>query len=926
MKETNVSTEIIDRIIADISFLHESDRCFTSKATAETCRRVEKLMRDAGFEDVITYKIPADGKTSYGGWLAPVSWDVEEAVLAEVSSDGQEKIFRRYTEEPCSLMLYSRSANKKAFLALPEEKDLTGKIVLNDRTFPNMRQALRWQENGACGVISSVLGCDYHKDGHEYLRDACQWLNFVMPHWNKEGDMFGFSITPAQGEEFRNRLENGEKILLHADVKSSVHDQGFIPLLTGILRGESSEEIAVGGHLFEYGANDNASGPMTVLAILRQFKEKNIKPKRSFRFYCCYEVRAMQALLNSGKELVNVENILAGVDVDMVGKTFDKVVRTGGSRPFNPTFADVLMNNIVEKHGYIVHRAQVDFSPMDNLLCEPGSGGVPYTNFMMVDGEPDYHKSTDTPERLRREDLEKSYAMLEEYLMTLCNAESETACQIADEVEKDCMKRLAEADPDKRARVLEESFTALDSTFRMVRFASENEKNRVRKWIEKRKEELRRSYEKMDRKEFVCSTDFLGKDVDLIPEKTVRGCFSTEKYMPELSRVPEKLLPEIHGWSASSWLVHFFYFMNGKYSLGELYTLLQISNFPVKEDIFREMVFFLEKDGMIRFKSCSDIAEVPRKNLSGSSVSNAEISVQCFDMERKEIKTANLEKPIFTSGKIFEDALKQLGVFPGIRMVVHSSLSSFGDFEGGAKNLCRILCKMVSEDGTLMMPGLVKYPADGEAFVYDPDKTPVSTGIISETFRHLPGVVRSWHPTHSFCVWGKDKIKFVSKHHMLPAMHERSPLGLLEKAEGYCLLLGCWPVTFMHIVEASCGAACCGDRTEEYPGIIHGKKVKLRGWAWRNGKCRGFRQDEIFEFLREHHLLSELMLGRSHLRLFKLSDYRKAYSRLLLDPVSGCKGCLVCPRKVKQTVESDWDTEMDQLKPTDAFTGDYFLK
>ena len=66
------------------------------------------------------------------------------------------------------------------------------------------------------------------------------------------------------------------------------------------------------------------------------------------------------------------------------------------------------------------------------------------------------------------------------------------------------------------------------------------------------------------------------------------------------------------------------------------------------------------------------------------------------------------------------------------------------------------------------------------------------------------------------------------------------------------------------------------------------------------------------------------MLGRCHLILFKLSAYRQAYSRLLLDPVSGCKGCPVRPRQVKQSVISDWDVEMNRLISSDAFVGDYF--
>ena len=97
-----MDTAIIDRIISDISYLHESDRFFTSNAIAETCKRVEKLMREAGLEDVVTYKFPADGKTSYGGWFMPVSWDAQEAILSEVMPDGTEKIFRKRAVYPGS--------------------------------------------------------------------------------------------------------------------------------------------------------------------------------------------------------------------------------------------------------------------------------------------------------------------------------------------------------------------------------------------------------------------------------------------------------------------------------------------------------------------------------------------------------------------------------------------------------------------------------------------------------------------------------------------------------------------------------------------------------------------------------------------------------------------------------------------------------
>ena len=297
---------------------------------------------------------------------------------------------------------------------------------------------------------------------------------------------------------------------------------------------------------------------------------------------------------------------------------------------------------------------------------------------------------------------------------------------------------------------------------------------------------------------------------------------------------------------------------------------------------------------------------------------------KCFDLTSGEFKKLNLTNPVFTTGATFKDALRQLGVFPGIRLVVHSSLGSLGKFEGGAENLCRILCELVTEDGTLMLPGLVKYPEDGENFVYEPEMTPTNMGIIPETFRKLPGVVRSLDPTHSFSVWGKDKIDFVRDHHKLPSMHERSPLGLLENVGGYCLLIGCRSVTFMHIVETDCDAGCLGTRTEEYKGLINGRSVKLRGWGWRAEDCPAFHPKELFARLQKLDSFSECMLGRCHLMLFKLSDYRKAYIHFLLNPENGCRSCKILPRKVKQNVPSDWDCQKGVLKTSDAFTDDFF--
>ena len=292
----------------------------------------------------------------------------------------------------------------------------------------------------------------------------------------------------------------------------------------------------------------------------------------------------------------------------------------------------------------------------------------------------------------------------------------------------------------------------------------------------------------------------------------------------------------------------------------------------------------------------------------------------CYDLNSQQIKRFNRHFPVYTSQEGFKNALHRLGLRAGNKVVVHSSLGSLGVFEGGAAGVCHALMEYITENGTLMMPGLVKYPANGEDYTYIPEKTPVGVGIIPDTFRQLDGVVRSLDPTHSFCAWGKDKEKYTRNHHKLPTMHRNNPPGLLEQDGGYCLLIGCpAKTTFMHVVETSCGAVCLGSRTEEYKAVINGKNVKLRGWGWRNGNCRALRHNEIFNYMRDKGTLAECMLGYCHMMLFKLSAYRESYSRLLTASENGCAGCPVRRREVLQSVESDWDFEHDCLKETTAY-------
>lgn len=130
--------------------------------------------------------------------------------------------------------------------------------------------------------------------------------------------------------------------------------------------------------------------------------------------------------------------------------------------------------------------------------------------------------------------------------------------------------------------------------------------------------------------------------------------------------------------------------------------------------------------------------------------------------------------------------LRELGVRPGMVLMVHSSLSSLGEVEGGAPDVIQALLEVLGPEGTLLMPAMT-----GDS-VFDIEASEVNVGIIAETFRHWPGVRRSLHPTHSVCAIGPQAERLLEGHLDQPtAVGPGSPWGkLAEMEEAHVLLVG----------------------------------------------------------------------------------------------------------------------------------------
>lgn len=169
----------------------------------------------------------------------------------------------------------------------------------------------------------------------------------------------------------------------------------------------------------------------------------------------------------------------------------------------------------------------------------------------------------------------------------------------------------------------------------------------------------------------------------------------------------------------------------------------------------------------------------------------------------------DLKGPLITVTSLKQD-FGQLGVQPGMTVLLHSSFKSLGSWvAGGPSAVILALEQILGEEGTLVMPthtaglsdpaGWMNPPAPQEWWdtirrempPYDPHLTPLwGMGIIPETFRHQRGVMHSGHPLHSFAAWGRHAGMVTREHELAYSLGEQSPLSAVYKLNGYVLLLG----------------------------------------------------------------------------------------------------------------------------------------
>lgn len=154
--------------------------------------------------------------------------------------------------------------------------------------------------------------------------------------------------------------------------------------------------------------------------------------------------------------------------------------------------------------------------------------------------------------------------------------------------------------------------------------------------------------------------------------------------------------------------------------------------------------------------------------------------------------------------RLFRQHLEELGLLPGDTVLVHASFSSLKSDGISPQEILEWFLAYLGEEGTLCMPALSYKYVNKQNPCFDQRLTGSCVGILPETFRLMPGVRRSLHPTHSVCAVGKHTTALLEKHHLdQTPCGKHSPFSLLPELGGKILMLGCGlnTNTSMHAIE-----------------------------------------------------------------------------------------------------------------------------
>lgn len=235
-------------------------------------------------------------------------------------------------------------------------------------------------------------------------------------------------------------------------------------------------------------------------------------------------------------------------------------------------------------------------------------------------------------------------------------------------------------------------------------------------------------------------------------------------------------------------------------------------------------------------------------------------------------------------GAAVSAALRDVGVREGDMIMLHSAFSRASGLRGSCDDLIEAVLDSVGPSGHVLMVSLpyrtasIDWLESGRRF--DVRKTPSMMGLVSETFRRRPDVVRSLHPTHPILAHGPRARRIIEAHaECLHPCGRGSPFEELAKAGGKAVFFDV-PIdtfTFFHYLEDLVSPALPFDlytqRVYEVPVIDENGTTRIvRTRAFAPEAIRRRRPERLYDALRRGGKVAQRRIGAARLLSVQVLD------------------------------------------------------
>ncbi len=362
----------------------------------------------------------------------------------------------------------------KARTRIFEGKDVKGKFVLS--LAPNGLGALynRAIEFGAIGVLGiSAIGAG---DRATDYANAIVWTTV-----NAKPNTAAWALSPRAARELETMLSRGQTVTIRSITRSEQ-----VPNKQEIVHaeipgdGSTTQEVAIGGHLFEsyikQGANDDNSGCALTLEIGRAYLKliaegKLPRPKRTINFQWVQEISGTNAWFKAHPEKQKV--IIGDLNFDMEGirltqsRSFWILQRTPDTFPsYINDIAQSVMEYVAEISRERVRYRRSGYGSSQPVEAPNGStdafyikidkhyGSSDHVTYMqhgipavMFITWPDmwYHSSQDTPDKQDPTQYKRAAAVGTGALAALSSGTDEMAARILSENVGRGLSRMGES-------------------------------------------------------------------------------------------------------------------------------------------------------------------------------------------------------------------------------------------------------------------------------------------------------------------------------------------------------------------------------------------------------------------------------------------------------------------------------------------------